>query len=130
MALPVTALFAAILVLWIVFLTFKVVGFRRGKRVSLGAGDDVLGERLIRAHGNATETIPIFLIMLGLAEGLQSPAWLLYALGVLFCLGRLLHGIHFLKVREGFRLRFWGMLSTLIATIVMALNLLRHVVGL
>ena len=116
MALPVTALYAALLALWMLFLTFRVVGFRRSSRVSLGAGGDEQGERLIRAHGNATETIPIFLIMLGLAEGLGSSSGFLYAVGGAFVIGRVLHGVHFQKIRKGFQLRFYGMLITLLTT--------------
>ena len=126
MALPITALFAGLLALWLVFLTFAVVGFRRDKRVSLGSGGDELGERLIRGHGNAVETIPMFLILLGVAEASGSPAAFLLPVAMVFAVGRLMHGVHFLKIREGFRLRFWGMLLTITATILLALDMLRH----
>lgn len=130
MPLPVTALFAAVLALWIVFLLMKVVRFRRGHKVSLGTGGDPDGERLIRAHANATETIPIFLILMALSEGLGSPAWFLYAMGAAFCVGRALHGLHFMQDRKGFGLRFYGMILTLLTTILLAVDLLRHTVGL
>lgn len=129
MALPVTALFAGLLGLWIIFLATRVVRFRLGTRISLGFGDDPAGERLIRGHANAVETIPIFLIMLGLAEGLNSPHWFLYGAGAVFTIGRVMHGTHFLKVREGLTLRFYGMIMTVGATVVLAFDLLRHVVG-
>ena len=130
MALPVTALFAALLGLWIVVLIFKVVGFRFHHTVILGDGGHEHGLRLIRGHANATETIPIFLIMLGLAEGLGSPAWLLYGLGAMFTTGRLMHGGHFLMARPVRATRFYGMILTVTATVVVALDLLRHSVGL
>ena len=126
MPLPITAIFAGLLALWMIFLLFKVVGFRRGKRVSLGAGGDEMGERLIRAHGNAAENIPIFLILLGLSEGMGSPAWVLWCLGGLFLFGRVLHGVHFFEVRDGFRMRFYGMLSTITATALAALGVIGH----
>ena len=130
MPLPVTALFAAVLALWIIFLLMKVVRFRRGHKVSLGTGGDPDGERLIHAHANATETIPIFLILLALSEGLGSPAWFLYVMGAVFCAGRGLHGLHFMQERKGFSMRFYGMILTLSATIFLAIDLLRHTVGL
>ena len=130
MALPITALFAGLLTLWLLFLAMVVIGFRRGKKVSLGAGGDELGERLIRGHGNAAETIPLFLVLLGLAEGLKSPDGFLYAVAMAFAIGRVLHGVHFMKIRQGFRLRFYGMLLTLLTTGILALDLIRHGFGL
>ncbi len=128
MALPVTAVFAGILSLWILFLVFKVVAFRRGNGVEMGAGGDKLGECLIRGHGNATETIPIFLIMLGLAEGIGTATWFLTLLAVVFTVGRVIHGIHFMKVREKITLRFCGMIMTLLATGVLAVRLVLSVI--
>lgn len=128
MALPITAFYAGVLALWIIFLLFQVVKFRRGKGVSLGAGGDELGERLIRGHGNATETIPIFLIMLGLAEGIGTAGWFLHIVALAFCIGRVVHGVHFMEVREGFKLRFYGMVTTLLATVVLAICLVLSVV--
>ena len=128
MALPITAFFAGVLALWILFLLFKVVAFRRANQVAMGAGGDKLGECLIRGHGNATENIPIFLIMLGLAEGIGTASWFLYALAIVFCIGRFLHGVHFMKVREGITLRFYGMLMTLLANGVLAVRLVLSVV--
>lgn len=128
MALPITAFYAGVLALWILFLLFKVVAFRRSQRVLLGAGGDKLGECLIRGHGNATENIPIFLIMLGLAEGIGTASWFLHALALVFCVGRFLHGVHFMQVREGITLRFYGMLMTLLANGVLAVRLILSVV--
>lgn len=126
MALPVTALFAGILALWVVYLAFQVVGFRRGERVVLGDGGSDQGQRLIRGHANAIETIPLFLVLLGLTEGLGAPDYALYLLGGLFTLGRLLHGLHFLKARQDLTLRFVGMLLTIISTVLAALGLIAH----
>lgn len=126
MPLPVTAIFAGLMALWLVVLQFKVVGFRRTQKVSLGTGGDQMGERLIRAHGNAVETIPIFLILLAASETLGTPQWILIALGVVFTLGRLMHGVHFFKIRQGGKLRFYGMIMTLLATISAAIGAIGH----
>lgn len=126
MPLPVTAIFAGLLAFWLMYLQFKVVRFRRANDVSLGHGDHEMGERLIRAHGNACETVPIFLILLALAEGMGTPAWIVGGLGVIFLAGRLLHGIHFFRLRDGIQLRFWGMILTLLATGLAALGAIGH----
>lgn len=126
MPLPVTGLFAGLLALWLIFLQVRVIGFRRGQKVSLGHGESEMGERLVRAHGNAAENVPIFLIMLGLSEGLGTPAWVLGLIGALFTLGRVLHGVHFFKIRKGFALRMAGMAMTFTALIISALGLIGH----
>ena len=124
--LPITAIFAGLLALWLAVLQFKVVRFRRSEKVSLGDGGHQMGERLIRAHGNAVETIPIFLILMAAAESLDTPQWVLAVLGLVFLAGRLMHGVHFFKIRQGFKLRFYGMVCTLLATLGMALGAIAH----
>ncbi|MEM1300635.1 MAG: MAPEG family protein [Pseudomonadota bacterium] len=124
MAFPVTAIFAGLLAIWLTVLQFKVVTFRRGQKVSLGHGGDEMGERLIRAHGNAAETIPIFLILMAASESVGAPGWLLIVFGAMFLGGRVMHGVHFLKIRKGFLLRFYGMIMTLTATMAMAVSAL------
>ena len=126
MALPVTAVIAGLCALWLIFLQFKVVGFRRGHSVVLGDGGDEGGQRLIRAHGNATENIPIFLILLGLSEGLGTPVWVVWILGIVFLAGRILHGVHFFRARKGITLRFYGMIMTLLAIGFTALGVIGH----
>lgn len=126
MALPITAVIAGLSALWLIVLQFKVVGFRRGMGVSLGDAGDEMGERLIRAHANATENIPIFLILLGLSEGLGTPGWVVWALGLFFLIGRVVHGMHFFKLRKGFKMRFYGMIMTLIAIGLAALGVIGH----
>ncbi|MEM6663907.1 MAG: MAPEG family protein [Pseudomonadota bacterium] len=120
MAIAITAFYGSMLAFWHIFLTFRVIGFRRGNKVSLGTGGDELGERVIRAHGNSAETVPIFLILMGLAEGLGLSAVLLHTIALVFLFGRILHGLHFLAIRDGFRLRVFGMLMTLLSMTAMA----------
>ena len=47
------------------------------KACPLGDGGSEVGIRRIRGHANAVETVPIFLILLGLSEGLGTPGWVL-----------------------------------------------------
>ncbi|MEM7176065.1 MAG: MAPEG family protein [Pseudomonadota bacterium] len=124
MPLPITAFYAGILALWVLFLAFQVVSQRRAAKVSIGTGDDPTLETRIRGHGNATETVPIGLILLGLSEGMSMPAWLLHLFGVALLAGRLLHGFHFLAPRDGLTLRFWGMVLTISSIAMMALGLI------
>ncbi|MEM7745705.1 MAG: MAPEG family protein [Pseudomonadota bacterium] len=129
MPLPVTAVFAGILGLWLIYLQMQVGRQRRTKGILLGSGGDADCERTIRAHGNATETIPIFLILMAAGESLATPVWVLAVLGAVFTLGRFLHGVHFLRNSPGLRLRFWGMIMTVLATALMALGAIGHGLG-
>jgi uncharacterized protein len=126
MFLPVTAVFAGLLALWLIFLQSRVIAFRGSRRVSLGDGGHDEGLRVIRAHGNAAETIPIFLILLGLGEGMGAPGWVVAVLGIVFLAGRVLHGMQFLLNRRGFTFRMWGMILTLSATGLAALGAIGH----
>ncbi len=116
MPLPVTAVFAGLMALWLIFLQVQVIRFRWRRQVSLGDAGFEDGVRLIRAHGNAAETIPVFLILLALAEGLGAPGWLVALLGAAFLAGRVAHGLHFVLDRPGFALRAIGMVLTLAST--------------
>ncbi len=124
--LPVTSVFAGLLALWLIFLQSQVIAFRGKRRVALGDGGYEDGMRLIRAHGNAAETVPIFLILLGLAEGMGAPGWVVALLGMVFLVGRVLHGLQFVLDRPGMTFRMWGMILTLTATGLAALGAIGH----
>lgn len=126
MPLPITAFYAGLLALLMIWLAFGVVGIRRARQVSLGDGGDPLLERRIRGHANACETIPIALILLALTETLGTPVLVLHALGIMLVVGRVMHGLHFRREQKTIFLRFWGMLLTIIAIVLMAVGLIGH----
>ncbi|MBY8974186.1 MAPEG family protein [Rhodobacteraceae bacterium NNCM2] len=128
MTLPITAFYAGILALWLVWLAFMVGGQRRASRVSVGDGGDQLLLLRIRGHGNAVETIPIALILLALSENMGAPGWMLHCFGASLVAGRVMHGIHFLKERESLALRMWGMILTVTPIFLMALGLIGHAI--
>ena len=84
---------AGMLGLMIVVLGLRVSAIRRSAHVSLGDGGNPLLEERIRAHGNAVETIPIALILLGLAERALGQPWYLVAMAVVLVVSRLIHPI-------------------------------------
>jgi len=126
MPLPVTALHAGLLALWIIYLTMRVVRRRVAAQISIGDGGDAALAHLVRAHGNAVETIPLALILLGLAEAAGAPALVLHALGLALLAGRLLHGAAFLGAARSLRLRVAGMMLTLGMIAATALGLIGH----
>ncbi len=54
----ITAFYAALLALLFVFLSVRVIGWRRVKRVELGHGDDSQLLRRMRVHANFAEYVP------------------------------------------------------------------------
>jgi uncharacterized membrane protein YecN with MAPEG domain len=87
----VTMLYASLLGLFLIILSWGVSKVRLRERVSLGAGEVSDLEAAIRAHGNFIEYVPFALILLLLAESAGAQSWLLHALGGSLLAGRLLH---------------------------------------
>jgi uncharacterized membrane protein YecN with MAPEG domain len=109
----VTSLYAGILAILFVVLSYRVVQ-RRGHGVSLGDGGDEVLLRRIRGHGNFAEYVPLILVMMGMLElGGQKPM-LLHGLGITLVVARLLHGVS-LSFTEKWKFgRFYGTLLTFI----------------
>ena len=133
-----TLLFASLLTLLYLYLTWQVISRRREYRTPYGFSDQHPDlERAIRAHGNFQEYTPLFLILLFLFETEVQLDWLSYLLGTLFLLGRISHACSLLSVEAkrlkrgerlsiAFRLRFFAMAQTLTALTVLAILLLVH----
>lgn len=117
--LTITPLYAGLLALWFLVLSYRVVQQRGHGGVSLGDGGDAEMLRRIRGHGNFAEYVPlILLLMLVLEAGGTTPRWLLHAMGATLLLARLLHGIALSFVAD-FRFgRFWGTLLTFILLLI------------
>ena len=93
MAVPITALYAGILGLLLLALSYLVVRNRLRARVSLGAGDDPALQRTIRAQANLTEYAPMALILMLVLEAGGASAWLLHACGAGLVVSRVLHAL-------------------------------------
>ena len=92
---PVTSLYAALLAALYLWLTYRVIRFRRAERVDMGVGESRLLERYVRAHGNFAEYAPFGLLLLGLLEIGGRPFWLLHLLGAALLAGRVAHAWSF-----------------------------------
>ena len=89
--LEIAAIYVGVNLLLLFYLSFRVVGVRFRKKISLGTGGDPDMEVRVRSHGNATEYIPGAMVALVVLALLQAPAALIHALGIGFTLGRMLH---------------------------------------
>jgi uncharacterized membrane protein YecN with MAPEG domain len=123
-SLPITSITAMIASVIILTLTIRVIRFRRRDGVVLGDNNDRALAKAIRGQANATEQVPIALIVMGLAEIQGGYAPLLALAAVCLIVGRCMHGIYFAYHGTHWRLRFFGMWLTLIAQIVLLMALL------
>ena len=116
----ITSIYAALLAILIVGLSLNVIKLRQMGQVILGDGDNLELQSAIRAQGNATEYIPISLILLLLLE-LSKGHWsLLHIGGIVLLTGRLIHARGLLK--GNLRFRVLGMQLTLFNIIYLAIT--------
>lgn len=120
MSLPITAFYASLLALCYLYLSFSVIGARRGARVSVGDGGNSDLARAVRVHGNFSEYVPITLILLACLESLAPQQWVLHAGACALLFGRLLHA-YGLRHHEGVSWqRIAGMLLTFSSMLFLA----------
>jgi len=90
-SLVVTSSYGALL--WILMLTlaYRVVLMRRKLGVGVGDGHKIELRRVIGAHQNAVENIPIMLILMALYEYRHGADIWLHGLAVVFLIGRVMN---------------------------------------
>ena len=114
----VTPIYAGLLALLYLLLSYRVVQSRGHGRPSLGDGGDQDLLRRIRGHGNFAEYVPLLLLMIAMLEFNHLPVYLLHALGITLLIARLLHG-YALSFTESFKFgRFWGTALTFLLLLV------------
>lgn len=118
---PITAFYAALLTPVLLFLSARTVAGRSTYKVMFGDGgqNDLL--QRIRRHGNFVEYTPFALILLGLAESLQTLPLILHACGVALAVGRIVHAVSMTPPGGVLRLRVIGMALTMVSLGVLGL---------
>lgn len=120
-AMIVTPLYAALLALWFMVLSLRVINLRRSARVSLGDGGNPALGRAIRGHANFAEYVPLALLLLAILELSRFSIYFIHALGVILLVARLIHGYALGFTAEWKLGRYWGALLTFIVIIVEAI---------
>ena len=95
MTLPVTALYAGIMAVFALVLSFRAGSYRGKAGVSILHGEPVNWELAVRVrrHQNFLEYVPIILILMGLIEINGGSATFLHSVGVLLIVARIAHAI-------------------------------------
>lgn len=124
----ITALYASLCALLIVKLSLSVIALRRKHQIRLGDGGSDELQVAIRTQANATEYIPITLLLILLLELMHGPAWLVHLAGISLLTGRLLHASA-LK-NDNIKTRVLGMQITFFLIITLAvLNISYLILG-
>ena len=129
----VTITFAALLSLFLIVLSFRVLDLR-GSPVTkffhkpnreIDPNDL---ERAIRGHGNLIEYAPLFLILMLALELSDASVTSLYMSGIIFTLGRFMHGIAFSFMKKNVFLRIGGMALTFIGFFILIRTALEQII--
>ena len=119
-----TPIYAAILGLGFVRLSFLTLRLRRQNKIALGDGGNPQLLRAIRVHSNFAEYVPIALILIYMTESIGAPIYLIHFLGISLLIGRLSHAWGVSQENENFKFRVFGMIATFNAIIVSSLYIL------
>lgn len=124
--LEITSLYAALVAFVFIWLSVRVVRYRRGNRISLGHAEDNSLLKRMRAQANCAEYAPISLILLALVEMSGAPSIALHILGIMLVLGRVLHGWGFSASPPIMQARVTSMILTFAMILLSAFGLLAH----
>lgn len=111
----ITGLYAASLTVLFIFLSARVITYRRGDAISLGDGGDAGMLARVRAQRNCAEYAPFGLLLMLIAEAQGSAPFWRHLCGLLLLTGRVLHGVNFSFGIRNMMLRVGGMVLTLTA---------------
>ena len=131
MSLPITALYAGILVIFALVLSFRAGGFRGKSGISLGLGEPVnmdLAER-VRVHQNFLEYVPMAIILMGILETNGGNTTFLHVFGVVLIIARIAHAIGLKHDNMAHPGRAIGAGGTALISLVAALYTLWMVAG-
>ena len=130
MNISLTPIFLSTLSLFYIFLAMRV-GYMRGSPVMkffFKMDEETKEEKLnrnIRAHGNFSEYVPLYLLLLLVSElvGVASFDYMLIA-SLIFTYGRIAHAICFAFFDYNPFLRISGMLTTYLGIVMLCIKLL------
>ena len=117
-------IYAAIIALIFIVLSFRTLLLRGRLGILIGAGEDRRLVRAIRVHSNFAEYVPLALILLFFLElGSDSKIWI-HIPCISLVLGRVLHAYGVSQVKENIRFRIVGMFFTLSCIISSSVRLI------
>lgn len=128
--LSVAPIYAAVLTLLFVALSFRVIAARRLERVAVGDGGHRHLLRRQRVHANFAEYCPLALLLIAMAEIQGASGVLIHGFGILLLAARVIHAVGVSREPEPLTLRVIGMVGTFVTLIAAALTNLTLALGL
>ena len=127
---PITALWAGLLGLLLLFLSGRVVNARNSQKILFGDGGNEVLQRHIRVHANFIEYVPLGLVLLLVLELNGAAPRLLNLLGASLLVARLLHAFGLSRSTGTSVGRFVGTVATwLVLTVESGLALYTYWAG-
>ncbi|MCO5142579.1 MAG: MAPEG family protein [Oligoflexia bacterium] len=105
-------LYASVLAILYVYLSFRTIFARRKHKVSLGDRGNPELIRAIGVHANFAEYTPLALLLLFFVEQKEAEMLVVHALCICLLLGRFSHAYGVSQSKENFLFRVTGMILT------------------
>ena len=122
----ITALYASLIAIILIILSIRVIAVRGNpifKFFTFEPDDNNTLDRVIRGHSNLIEYAPLFLILLFFFEKEFNSVYV-HTYGIIFIIGRLMHGFCFAFTKQNMFLRVGGTVLTLGCLLGLAIKLL------
>ncbi len=108
----ITSTYAALLALFFIFLSIRVIRARREESIALGDGGNEKVRRAMRVQANFAEYTPLALLLIAFAEMQGLVSWMIHLLALLLLAGRLVHAYGVSQPQENYNYRVTGMVLT------------------
>lgn len=126
----ITPLYAGLLGVMLMVLSYLVARQRLRNKVSTGDGGLPCLTGAIRAHGNFVEYVPLALVLILLVEMADQAAVKVHLFGAALVVGRALHAYGISTTPNGKSFgRMWGILLTWLVILLASLNLIVWSIG-
>jgi uncharacterized protein len=122
MTVQITAVYASLLAILYVVLSYRVAQRRMRFQVGLGTGQNTELERAVRIHGNFAEYVPFALLLLALFETGGGPAWAVHVAGAGLLVARGLHALGLTQSSGRSPGRFGGVVTTWLIILALAVG--------
>ncbi|MYA16926.1 MAG: hypothetical protein F4Z28_09260 [Gammaproteobacteria bacterium] len=129
MTIPITALYAALLVAVLVCLTTRIGLLRAKTGISILDGGNKRLAVEMRRHGNFAEHVPLLIVLMAIVELNGGSTLFLHVIGIGLVISRIAHplGLHHDQVQTP--LRLVGAVGTSLATIALGVVALLQAIG-
>ena len=120
MSIQITAVYASLLAILYIVLSYRVAQRRMRFQVGLGTGQNTDLERAVRIHGNFAEYVPFALLLLAFLETGGGPAWAVHVAGAGLLIARGLHALGLTQSSGRSPGRFSGVVMTWLIILALA----------